>query len=142
MKIAVIIDAVRTPIGRAHKEKGYFREVRSDDLAVACVRALVERTGIDPAEIEDVVLGNTQQTGEQGLNAARAIALMAGLPVTTGGTPSSAESGSGSAKPGMGGRGTFSSHEAAAAVRGPSDFFSQTFRFILPHESTRFKTAD
>ena len=86
MKTAVIIDAVRTPIGRAHKEKGYFRDVRSDDLAVACVRALVERTGIDPAEIEDVVLGNTQQTGEQGLNAARAVALMAGLPVTTGGT--------------------------------------------------------
>lgn len=85
MKTAVIVDAVRTPIGRAHKEKGYFREVRSDDLAVACVRALVERTGIDPAEIEDVVLGNTQQTGEQGLNAARAVALMAGLPVTTGG---------------------------------------------------------
>lgn len=85
MKTAVIIDAVRTPIGRAHKEKGLFRDVRSDDLAVACLRALVERTGIDPAEIEDVVLGNTQQTGEQGLNAARAVALMAGLPVTTGG---------------------------------------------------------
>src|SRR4051812_34736749 len=85
MKTAVIIDAVRTPIGRAHKEKGYFRELRSDDLAVACVKSLVQRTGIDPAEIEDVVLGNTQQTGEQGLNAARAIALMAGLPVTTGG---------------------------------------------------------
>src|SRR5437764_10687192 len=85
MNSAVVIDAVRTPIGRAHKEKGYFREVRSDDLAVACVRALVERTGIDPAEIEDVVLGNTQQTGEQGLNAARSIALMAGLSVETGG---------------------------------------------------------
>jgi acetyl-CoA acyltransferase len=85
MKTAVIIDAVRTPIGRAHKEKGYFRDVRSDDLAAACVRALVERTGINPAEIEDVLLGNTQQTGEQGLNVARAVALMAGLPVTTGG---------------------------------------------------------
>lgn len=85
MKTAVIIDAVRTPIGRAHKEKGYFRDVRSDDLAAACVRALVERTGIDPSEIEDVVLGNTQQTGEQGLNVARSVALMAGLPVTTGG---------------------------------------------------------
>jgi acetyl-CoA acyltransferase len=85
MKTAVIIDAVRTPIGRAHKEKGLFREVRSDDLAAACVRALVERTGIDPAEIEDVLLGNTQQSGEQGLNVARAVALMAGLPVTTGG---------------------------------------------------------
>ena len=85
MKNAVVIDCVRTPIGRAHKDRGWFRDVRSDDLAVACIQALVERTGIDPAQIEDVVLGNTQQTGEQGLNAARSIALMAGLPVETGG---------------------------------------------------------
>src|SRR5262245_22164535 len=85
MKSAVVIDCVRTPIGRSHREKGWFRDVRSDDLAVACVKALVERTGIDPAQIEDVILGNTQQTGEQGLNAARTIALMAGLPVATGG---------------------------------------------------------
>lgn len=82
---AVVIDCVRTPIGRAHKDRGWFRDVRSDDLAVACVKALVERTGIAPEEIEDVILGNTQQTGEQGLNAARSIALMAGLPVETGG---------------------------------------------------------
>ncbi len=73
MKRAVIVDAVRTPIGRAHKEKGVFRDVRSDDLAVAVVQALVERTGIDPAEIEDVVLGNTQQQGEQGFNVARTV---------------------------------------------------------------------
>ena len=85
MKRAVVVDCVRTPIGRAHKEKGVFRDVRSDDLAVAVVRALVERTGIDPVEIEDVVLGNTQQQGEQGLNAARAVSLMAGLPVATSG---------------------------------------------------------
>ncbi len=82
---AVVIDCVRTPIGRAHKEKGWFRDVRSDDLAVACIKAIVERTKIDPNEIEDVLLGNTQQTGEQGLNAARAIGLMAGLSVATGG---------------------------------------------------------
>ena len=82
---AVVIDCVRTPIGRAHKDRGWFRDVRSDDLAVACIKALVERTKIDPNEIEDVLLGNTQQTGEQGLNAARAISLMAGLPVATGG---------------------------------------------------------
>jgi acetyl-CoA acyltransferase len=85
MKHAVVVDCVRTPIGRAHKEKGVFREVRSDDLAVEVVRALVERSGIEPAEIEDVVLGNTQQQGEQGFNAARAVALMAGLPMHTGG---------------------------------------------------------
>ncbi len=85
MKSAVVVDCVRTPIGRAHKERGWFRDVRSDDLAVACIKALLERTGIDPALVEDVVLGNTQQTGEQGLNAARTIALMAGLPVESGG---------------------------------------------------------
>lgn len=86
MNNAVIIEAVRTPIGRAHAERGYFRHVRSDDLAVACVRALIERTGIDASMIDDVVLGCTQQTEEQGLNISRLIGLMAGLPVTAGGT--------------------------------------------------------
>ncbi len=86
MSEAVIVDAVRTPVGRAHKDKGVFRDVRSDDLAVAVVKALIQRTGIDPAVIEDVVLGNTQQQGEQGFNVARNVALMAGLPFTAGGT--------------------------------------------------------
>ena len=85
MKTAVIVDACRTPIGRAHAEKGVFRDVRSDDLAVAVVRALVERTGIDPAAIEDVVLGNTQQQREQGSTSPASVGLMAGLPVEAGG---------------------------------------------------------
>jgi acetyl-CoA acyltransferase len=85
MKTAVVVDCCRTPIGRSHAEKGVFRDVRSDDLAVAVVRALVERTGIDPAAIEDVVLGNTQQTREQGMNVARSVGLMAGLAVESGG---------------------------------------------------------
>jgi acetyl-CoA acyltransferase len=85
MKRAVIIDGVRTAIGRAHKEKGVFRDVRSDDLAVAVVEALIQRTGIDPAEVEDLVLGNTQQQGEQGFDVARHVVLMANLPVSTGG---------------------------------------------------------
>jgi acetyl-CoA acyltransferase len=85
MKTAVVVDCCRTPIGRSHAEKGVFRDVRSDDLAVAVVRALVERTGIDPAMIEDVVLGNTQQQGEQGLNVARTVGLMAGIAVEAGG---------------------------------------------------------
>src|SRR5580704_11477738 len=86
MKNAVVVDSVRTAVGRAHKDKGVFRHVRSDDLAVAVVQALVERTGIDPAEVEDLVLGNTQQQGEQGLNVARSVALMSNLSPTTGGT--------------------------------------------------------
>ncbi len=85
MKNAVIIEGLRTPIGRAHRDKGFFRDVRSDDLAVAVIRALVERTGIDPSAIEDVVLGNTQQQGEQGLNVARTVALMAGIASSSGG---------------------------------------------------------
>ena len=62
-----------------------YRDVRSDDLAVAVIEALVKRSGIDPKEIEDVILGNTQQQGEQGLNVARTVAVMAGLPMHTGG---------------------------------------------------------
>ncbi|MCE9607960.1 MAG: acetyl-CoA C-acyltransferase FadA [Planctomycetia bacterium] len=85
MHEAVIVDAVRTPIGRAHKDKGIYRHVRSDDLAAIVVEALIERSGIDPAAIEDVVLGNTQQQGEQGFNVARNVALLAGLPTTAAG---------------------------------------------------------
>lgn len=86
MPSAVVIDCVRTPIGRSHPDKGLFRQVRSDDLAVSCVEALVSRTGIDPGIVEDVIMGNTQQTKEQGLNTARTIGLMAGLNVASGGT--------------------------------------------------------
>ena len=80
MRTAVVVDCVRTPIGRSHPDKGWFRTVRSDDLAVACVQSLLERTGIEPAEIDDVLLGSTNQTLEQGLNVARNVGLMAGLP--------------------------------------------------------------
>jgi len=85
MKNAVVVDCVRTPIGRSHAERGYFRDVRSDDLAVACVEALVERTGVDAAEVEDVVMGNTNQTLEQGLNVGRTVGLMSGIPSHAGG---------------------------------------------------------
>lgn len=85
MKSAVVVDCVRTPIGRSHKDKGWFRDVRSDDLAVACIQALVQRTGIDPEAIEDVVLGNTNQTLEQGMNVGRTVGLMAGIGVSAGG---------------------------------------------------------
>jgi acetyl-CoA acyltransferase len=85
MKTPVIVDCCRTAIGRAHAERGVFRDVRSDDLAATVVSALVERTGIDPAVIEDVVLGNTQQQREQGFNVGRIVALLAGLPSSVGG---------------------------------------------------------
>ncbi len=86
MKSAVVVDCVRTPVGRAHKERGVFRNVRSDDLAATVVEALIERNEIEPAEIEDLVLGNTQQQREQGFNVARNVGLIAGLAMSTGGT--------------------------------------------------------
>jgi len=80
MREAVIIDAVRTPIARAHPEKGWFKDIRSDELGVIVIRELLNRTKIDPAQIEDVILGCATQSGEQAMNIARYISIMAGLP--------------------------------------------------------------
>ena len=82
----VVVACCRTAIGRAHAERGVFRRVRGDELAAAVVRAVVERSGVDPDTIEDVILGATQQRGELGGNVARCAALMAGLPFSVAGT--------------------------------------------------------
>ena len=78
---AMIVGAVRTAVGRAHK--GTTRDVRPDDLAAAVIRELLSRTEgkLDPARIDDVVLGCAYPEGAQGLNPARPIGLLAGLPV-------------------------------------------------------------
>lgn len=80
MREAVVIDAVRTPIARAHPDKGWFKDIRSDQLGVAVVRELVRRTRLDPSLIEEVILGCANQTGEQAMNVARYVSIMAGLP--------------------------------------------------------------
>ncbi len=85
MKNAVIIDAVRTPVGRASADKGYFRDARSEDLSAHVMQALVKRTGIPPKEIEDVRWGCVMQQGEQGVDVARVAAMVAGLPPETAG---------------------------------------------------------
>lgn len=85
MRHAVIIDALRTPVGKASSETGYYRSVRADDLSAHCMKALVERSGIDPHLIEDVRWGCVMQQGEQGIDIARIAALIAGLPIETGG---------------------------------------------------------
>jgi acetyl-CoA acyltransferase len=82
----VVVACCRTAIGRAHAERGLFRHVRGDELAAAVLGAVVERSGVDPATIDDVILGVTQQRGELGGNAARTAALLAGLPFTAAGT--------------------------------------------------------
>jgi 3-oxoadipyl-CoA thiolase len=78
---AVIIDAIRTPIGALG---GALAAVRPDDLAALTLRTLLERTGIDPALIEEVYLGCANQAGEDNRNVARMASLLAGLPVEVG----------------------------------------------------------
>lgn len=85
MNSAVIVDAVRTPIGKASAENGYFRDVRADELSAHLMRSLVQRTRIDAHTIEDVRWGCVQQQGEQGYDIARIAALMADLPIEVGG---------------------------------------------------------
>jgi 3-oxoadipyl-CoA thiolase len=80
---AVIISAVRTPVGRYG---GGLAEARPDDLAATAIRAAVERAGVEPAEIEDVVFGCANQAGEDNRNVARMAALLAGLPQEVPGT--------------------------------------------------------
>jgi acetyl-CoA acetyltransferase family protein len=81
---AVIVSAVRTPIGRANK--GALKEVRPDDLAAFAIRGALERVPqLDRALIEDIILGCAFPEGEQGMNMARLVAPLAGLPETTGG---------------------------------------------------------
>ena len=74
----VVIDAVRTPIGRYG---GALANVRPDDLAATVLKALLERTAIDPARVDDVLMGAANQSGEDNRNVARMAALLAGLPV-------------------------------------------------------------
>jgi 3-oxoadipyl-CoA thiolase len=78
MPEALIVSALRTPVGRYG---GALARVRPDDLAAGVIRALVERTPVDPAAIDDVILGCTNQAGEDARNVGRLAALLAGLPV-------------------------------------------------------------
>jgi acetyl-CoA acetyltransferase family protein len=83
MREAVIVGAVRTAVG---KKNGKLAGVRPDDLSAFVLQELVKRTGIDPAEIEDVVWGCVSQVGEQGFNIARKAPLTAGFPLDVCGT--------------------------------------------------------
>ena len=78
MRDAVIVDAVRTPVGRY---AGVLSPVRPDDLAARTIQAVVERNALDPASIDEIYLGCTNQAGEDNRNVARMASLIAGLPV-------------------------------------------------------------
>jgi acetyl-CoA acetyltransferase family protein len=79
----VIVEAVRTPIGRGHEEKGIYKDVHPSNLLAKVYGELFERTGVDPAETGDVIAGCAQQFGEQGVNIGRNAWLEAGLPIET-----------------------------------------------------------
>src|SRR5919109_2032961 len=80
---ALIVDAVRSPIGR---KNGTLSSIRGDELAAQVLNALVERQDVDPGEVEDVQLGCVTQIGEQGWNIGRMVPLVAGWPESVPGT--------------------------------------------------------
>ena len=82
----VIVEAVRTPVGRGHEEKGIYKDVHPSTLLAKTYSEVIDRAGIDPAEVEDVVAGCVQQFGEQGMNIGRNAWLEAGLPIETAAT--------------------------------------------------------
>ncbi|MDP6653052.1 MAG: thiolase family protein [Gammaproteobacteria bacterium] len=84
MKNVVIAGYVRSPFHIA--SKGALAKVRPDDLAAQVVKGLIEQTGVNPDDIEDLILGCAFPEGEQGFNMARLVGLMAGLPITVAGT--------------------------------------------------------
>ena len=83
MRSAVIVDVVRTPLGRRN---GKLKDWHPVELAAHTLRALQERNDLDPALVEDVIMGCVMQVGEQGLNVARNAVLAAGYPESVPGT--------------------------------------------------------
>jgi acetyl-CoA acyltransferase len=91
----VIVEAVRTPIGRGHLEKGYYKDVHPSTLLARTFAELIKRSGIDPLEVGDVIGGCVQQFGEQALNITRNAWLEAGLPLEVPATTVDRQCGSG-----------------------------------------------
>ena len=79
----VIVEAVRTPVGRGHAEKGYYKDVHPNELLGATFVEVLRRAGVDAGEVEDVITGCVQQYGEQSYNIGRNAWLQAGLPIET-----------------------------------------------------------
>src|SRR5205807_6962149 len=79
----VIVEAVRTPIGRGHEEKGYYKDTHPSNLLAKTYTEVIDRAGIPAEAVEDVVTGCVQQFGEQALNIGRNAWLEAGLPEET-----------------------------------------------------------
>src|SRR6201989_2276288 len=79
----VIVEAVRTPVGRGHPEKGYYRDIHPNELLGRTFKEVVDRAGIPADTVEDVIGGCVQQFGDQSVNVTRNAGLQAGLPLET-----------------------------------------------------------
>src|SRR6201994_2726926 len=91
----VIVEAVRTPVGRGHLEKGYYKDLHPSNLLARTYKELIDRSGIDAAEVGDVIAGCVQQWGEQSINIGRNAWLEAGLPLEVPATTLDRQCGSG-----------------------------------------------
>ena len=91
----VIVEAVRTPVGRGHEEKGYYKDEHASNLLAKTYSEVIARSGIEPSEVEDVIAGCVQMFGEQGMNIGRNAWLEAGLPMETPATTLDRQCGSG-----------------------------------------------
>jgi acetyl-CoA acetyltransferase family protein len=91
----VIVEAVRTPVGRGHLEKGYYKDLHPSNLLARTYAELIDRSGIDPTEVGDVIAGCVQQWGEQSINIGRNAWLEAGLPLEVPATTLDRQCGSG-----------------------------------------------
>jgi len=86
MREVVIVEAARTPIGRGHPEKGYYKDTHPNELLGAAYGAVIERAGIEAGQVENVIAGCVAQFGPQGLHVARNAWLQAGFPIETSAT--------------------------------------------------------
>jgi acetyl-CoA acyltransferase len=98
----VIVEAARTAVGRGHPEKGYYKDLHPADLLGHTYRAVLERSGIDPAEVEYVIAGCVQQFGQQSLDVARNAWLQEGFPIEASASTIDLQCGSGQQAVGIG----------------------------------------
>jgi acetyl-CoA acyltransferase len=137
MSDAFICDAVRTPIGRYG---GALAAMRTDDLAAVPLAALLQRnSSLDPAAIEDVLLGCANQAGEDNRNVARMAALLAGLPVSVSGATINRLCGSGLDALAMAAR-SVRADEAEVVVAGGVESMSRA-PFVIPKADAAFSRA-